>query len=191
MPLTQVFLDIVDLRPAARRRSSQRVCLASASPARRRGPAPARRRASRSRESSTPAHCGASQRIVFSSENRFRSSTLARLSVPTATLHARLVEPLDRRIADADPLIAARAGHERRADRRQARQRRIVELHAVHDQRLRRRSRRGDRDTHRIARRNLPSRRATRRSSRACRATGRCPSRATRLLPPTRRDARS
>ena len=30
-------------------------------------------------------HSGASHRIVFSSENRLRSSTLARLSVPTAT----------------------------------------------------------------------------------------------------------
>ena len=36
--------------------------------------------------------------------------------------HARRVEPLERRRADADPLVAARAGHERRAARAQPRQ---------------------------------------------------------------------
>ena len=42
-------------------------------------------RASRSRAARAAGTAGASARIAASSANRFRSSTLARLSVPTAT----------------------------------------------------------------------------------------------------------
>ena len=52
-------------------------------------------------------------------------------------LHAGLVEALDRRIADAHPLVAARTGHQRRADRARRASAAVAELHTVDDQRPR------------------------------------------------------
>ena len=165
MPLTRYSSTSSTPSRQRRRRSSQRACRRQRCPARRRGPARVRRRASRSRGSSRAGTSGASQRIVFSSENRLRSSTLARLSVPTATCTPDCVEPLDRRIRRRRPTdcCAGRSPASRRSPpaapaprRRTARRGRracCASMHAVAIEVTR-----PDRSP------GLPSRRATRRS---------------------------
>ncbi len=102
-------------------------------------PAPARalRRASRSRGSGGPAPPGASQRIAFSSANRFRSLTRARLSVPTAT---GTPEGRTARLAGRPtPTHWLLRGHVTRVAPRSCSRARLslTELHAVHDERAR------------------------------------------------------
>ena len=80
---------------------------------------------------------GASRRMAASSENMFRSSLLARLSVPMATVTPGVVEPAHGRVAGADILVAARAGHQGRARLLQPQQIVIGELRAMHHEQAR------------------------------------------------------
>ena len=82
----QIFFHIDDVRRADRRRSGRYHGPARWCRPRRRSRAPGRRRASRSTAATTARTSGASRRRAASSENRFRSSLLARLSVPMATV---------------------------------------------------------------------------------------------------------
>ena len=92
-------------------------------------------RASRRAAGGAPAPPGAPARIAASSPKRFRSGALARLSVPTATRTPEAKNRSSGGAPDADPGVAARAGHQRGADGGEPRRARVGELHAVHDQR--------------------------------------------------------
>ena len=72
-----------------------------------------------------------------SSLNRFRSEALARLSVPMAMRAPEAKKRDDRRAADADPEVAARAGHDGRPRRGEPGQFGVRALDAVHGEQRR------------------------------------------------------
>ena len=156
------------------------------------GPARARRPASRSRADPAGRHAGREppHRLQLREQVQV-GRRCARLSVPTATGTPDAIEPLDRRRADTDPVVAARAGHQRRAALAEPRELPSRELHAVHDQRPRVDHAEVDPGTRPGPARAPPSPRATRRCAAAAAPMGRCRAPATPPPPATRRRART